>query len=95
MVDVPIENLKLPKKMKKKKSKKAIQPSKPSVFIQSPDLGQRQDTSNCADSAGDLFNVSPLKRPEKPQDDNIRNIEIQKMYHPNMFMDLIDEEMIS
>lgn len=64
MGDVPIENLKLPKKMKKKKSKKAIQPSKPSVFIQSPDLGQRQDTSNCADSAGDLFNVSPLKRPE-------------------------------
>lgn len=64
------------------------------MFIQSPDQAQmhEQDTSNCADSAGALFNVSPLKRPEKNQEDDV---EIQKIYHPNMFMDLIDEEMIS
>lgn len=79
--------------MKKKKSKKTIEPAKPSIFTASPELRQMdQDTSNCADSAGALFNVSPLKRPEKPQDNDI---EIQKIYHPNMFMDLIDEEMNS
>ena len=78
--------------MKKKKSKKTIEPAKPSVFTTSPDLqNMDHDTSNCADSAGALFNVSPLKRPEKQDND----IEIQKIYHPNMFMDLIDEEMIS
>ena len=52
------DNYKLPKKIKKKKSKKAIEP------INIPEQGQIQDTSNCADSAGALFNVSPHKRSE-------------------------------